>query len=41
MPTCDHCGSHVSRDFVRVFADEEGDVVGCPSCDSPPFRATF
>ncbi|ATW88464.1 hypothetical protein halTADL_1710 [Halohasta litchfieldiae] len=31
MSRCDHCGSHVSDRFVRVFADEFGQVFACPS----------
>jgi len=27
-----NCGSHVSPDYHRVFADEEGVLAGCPSC---------
>jgi len=32
MSRCDHCGSHVSERFARVFADEEGRLDACPSC---------
>lgn len=32
MPNCDHCGAHVSDQFVRVFADESGDILACPAC---------
>lgn len=32
MPNCDHCGAHVSDQFVRVFADESGDIRACPAC---------
>lgn len=32
MPQCDECGMHVTPDFQRVFADNEGVVHGCPSC---------
>jgi len=32
MPECDHCGSHVSDDFVRVFASRDGQIGGCPHC---------
>jgi hypothetical protein len=31
---CDHCGSHVSERFARVFADERGQVMACPSCSA-------
>ncbi|WP_449329019.1 DUF7563 family protein [Salinigranum salinum] len=34
MPTCDHCGSHVSERFARVFADEVGRVLACPNCSA-------
>jgi hypothetical protein len=34
MPTCDHCGAHVSDQFVRVFADESGRLHACPSCSA-------
>jgi hypothetical protein len=32
MSRCDHCGSHVSERFARVFADENGRLDACPSC---------
>ncbi|WP_459880567.1 DUF7563 family protein [Halorubrum gandharaense] len=32
MPSCDHCGSHVSDRFARVFADELGHLNACPAC---------
>ncbi|WP_143095458.1 DUF7563 family protein [Halopelagius inordinatus] len=32
MHTCHNCEEFVTRDFVRVFGDEEGRVFGCPSC---------
>jgi len=34
MPTCDHCGDHVSDRFARVFTDEEGRLLACPSCSA-------
>jgi transposase len=34
MPTCNHCGAHVSDQFARVFADERGRVHACPSCSA-------
>jgi hypothetical protein len=34
MPTCDHCDAHVSDRFARVFADEQGRVLACPSCSA-------
>ncbi|WP_449289224.1 DUF7563 family protein [Natrarchaeobius chitinivorans] len=33
MGTCRSCGSHVSRQYVRVFGDQ-GNVYECPSCSS-------
>lgn len=32
MAKCKNCGSHVSDDFERVFADDEGNVYACPEC---------
>lgn len=32
MPECQHCGSHVSNDFVRVFGNSNGVVHGCIEC---------
>jgi len=34
MPKCDHCSAHVSDRFARVFADEQGQVLACPSCSA-------
>jgi hypothetical protein len=34
MPSCDHCGSHVSDRFARVFADQYGRVLACPNCSA-------
>lgn len=34
MPTCDYCGEHVSEQFARVFADQDGRVFACPSCSA-------
>jgi hypothetical protein len=34
MPTCDHCDAHVSDRFARVFADERGRLLACPSCSA-------
>jgi hypothetical protein len=34
MPECDHCGGHVSERFARVFADEQGQLLACPSCSA-------
>lgn len=32
MAKCANCDSHVSDDFHRVFADDEGKVRACPEC---------
>ncbi len=32
MPECSNCGSHVTSTFVRVFAVDENNIHGCPSC---------
>jgi DNA-directed RNA polymerase subunit RPC12/RpoP len=34
MPRCDHCDAHVSDDFARVFADEDGRILACPNCSA-------
>lgn len=34
MPQCDECGHHVTADFHRVFADNQGTLYGCPACMS-------
>ncbi|MFP8953416.1 hypothetical protein ACLI4Z_10635 [Natrialbaceae archaeon A-arb3/5] len=34
MPKCDHCESHVSERFARVFADEHGEINACVSCSA-------
>ncbi|WP_327050623.1 DUF7563 family protein [Halomicrococcus gelatinilyticus] len=34
MPECNHCGAHVSEQFARVFADENGRVRACPDCSA-------
>jgi Zn finger protein HypA/HybF involved in hydrogenase expression len=34
MPQCDECGHHVTADFHRVFADNQGTLHGCPTCMS-------
>jgi len=34
MPTCDHCGEHVSERFARVFENEDGDLLACPGCSA-------
>ncbi|MGB9964443.1 hypothetical protein [Halobacterium sp. CBA1126] len=32
MPRCDHCDAHVSENFARVFANEDGYLHACPNC---------
>lgn len=34
MPRCDHCDTHVSEQFERVFADEYGVLRACPNCST-------
>ena len=34
MPACNHCGSYVSNDFARVFADQRGRVLACLQCSA-------
>jgi len=34
MPTCDHCGEHVSERFARVFENENGELLACPACSA-------
>jgi len=34
MPACDHCGTHVSEQFARVFADEFDALHACPACSA-------
>ena len=34
MPNCDHCGSYVSNDFARVFADDRGVIHACLECSA-------
>jgi hypothetical protein len=33
MPACDHCGTHVSEQFARVF-EHGGALHACPSCSA-------
>lgn len=33
MPTCQNCGEHVSRQYMRVFSPEDVDApAACPNC---------
>jgi len=32
MPECDNCGSHVTDQYKRVFADNQGVLHACSSC---------
>ncbi len=32
MPRCNHCDAHVSENFARVFANEDGHLHACPNC---------
>lgn len=34
MPKCQECGSHISKDFKKVFADEQGRIRACPNCSA-------
>lgn len=34
MPECNNCESHISEDFSRVFADDNGEVHACPNCSA-------
>ncbi|MFB6165758.1 MAG: hypothetical protein ABEJ31_11420 [Haloarculaceae archaeon] len=34
MAVCDHCGTHVSEQFARVFGDAGGTVRACPDCSA-------
>ena len=34
MPHCDECNGFVSERFKRVFADEQGRVWACHSCET-------
>ncbi|MRW79477.1 hypothetical protein GJR98_01920 [Haloferax sp. MBLA0077] len=31
---CNHCEAFVSRNFIRVFGDDQGNVYACPSCSA-------
>lgn len=32
MPTCNHCGAFVTRDFRRVFGSNDNEVYACLNC---------
>jgi len=32
MPNCNSCGGHVTKQFVRVFGNNEDEVYGCGNC---------
>lgn len=32
MAECNHCGSFVSTEFARVFADNDGRIHACLEC---------
>lgn len=32
MPTCNNCGSYISKDFIRVFGDNDGTINRCLNC---------
>ncbi|WP_455363929.1 DUF7563 family protein [Natronococcus wangiae] len=32
MPECSNCGSHVTEQYKRVFADNTGTLYACPNC---------
>jgi hypothetical protein len=34
MPTCDNCDAHVSDNFARVFADDQGRILACVNCSA-------
>ena len=34
MPSCEHCGEHLSERYVAVFGAEDG-AVRCHNCDHP------
>ncbi|WP_254271080.1 DUF7563 family protein [Haloarcula marina] len=38
MPSCDHCGAHVSPTYYRTRKGNDGDLHGCPNCTSPATR---
>lgn len=32
MPVCNHCDAHVSDQFAKVFAQDDGAIMACPNC---------
>jgi len=34
MPSCEHCGGHISERFERVFGDNTGTVYACVNCSA-------
>jgi hypothetical protein len=32
MPGCNNCGAFVTRDFVRVFGNNDQELFGCLAC---------
>ncbi|MBV0925005.1 hypothetical protein KTS45_12440 [Halomicroarcula limicola] len=38
MPSCDNCGAHVSADYHRVRAGNDGKLRACPDCTNPATR---
>ena len=32
MPKCDNCGAHVTEQYRRVFAANDGTLHGCREC---------
>jgi hypothetical protein len=34
MPHCTHCEAFVTPEFVRVFANGDGEVRACPNCSA-------
>jgi hypothetical protein len=32
MPKCRNCNAYVSKDFVRIFGDNDDEVYGCLEC---------
>lgn len=32
MPTCNHCGGHVTERFARVLGNNDNEVWGCLGC---------